>query len=142
MGATGSHGRKATLMSTGNYSHIQNLVEEFARCIVSQREAMQEGKLEEGNRFSNLASEAFKALTSVYGDDGREVLKTLLRHPDPEVQMATAVCLLRYCTQEALKKLRDIAESGTGHAAAVAPQAIKRWEEGDWHLDPAPADDN
>ena len=52
-----------------------------------------------------------------------------------------AAYLLRYCTDEALELLRNIAASDEGFASAVAPYTIKGWEEGDWHLDPGAEDE-
>jgi hypothetical protein len=46
-----------------------------------------------------------------------------------------AVYLLRYKTREALEVLRKEA-AGVGLVAFGAQQAIKRWEEGTWKLDP------
>ncbi len=121
---------------------LEELVREFAFSVVAQREAMAKGKPRRGNRFADRRAEAFDKLVSVYGDHGREALKTLLRHGDPETRGMAAVYLLRYCTDEALPVLEELVQKEKGLIALKGAEAIKRWEEGDWHLDPAPADDN
>lgn len=47
-----------------------------------------------------------------------------------------AAFLLRYRTTEALHVLREAAK-GSGLIAFEASEAIKRWEERTWELDPA-----
>lgn len=53
-----------------------------------------------------------------------------------DVRVKAAAYLLRHRTLEAQAVLREIA-SGEGLASFEASEALKRWEEGTWALDPA-----
>jgi hypothetical protein len=89
------------------------------------------------NKHATLFVAAFKDLRS-YGDRGRDELKALFKDPSPDVRTQAAAFLLRHCNAEATKVLRDVA-NGKGMVALSAEQALERWKEGTWSLDP---DDN
>jgi hypothetical protein len=79
-------------------------------------------------------SAAFDELVQ-HGDVGREALASLLSHENPDVRVAAAAFLLRYCHDRAEAVL--LAESrGKGLLAFKASQALERWKEGTWELDP------
>lgn len=111
------------------------LVEEFAREVASQTDAIWRGDAKTGNKHAKRYVRAFRKLRST-GDSGREALVPLLDHERPDVRVAAAAHLLRYCTTEAMAVLREAAQ-GNGQAAFEASEAIKRWQEGTWALDPA-----
>jgi len=66
---------------------------------------------------------------------GRDALATLITHPNMDVRTAAAAFLLRYRTPEA-KAILEEAAKGKGLVAFESSEALKRWEEGTWALDP------
>lgn len=110
------------------------LVQEFAREVVAQTDAVLRGDHRTGNKHAKRYIAAFRKLRAI-GDDGREALAVLLRHDRPDVRVMAAAYLLRFRTNEALAVLREAAH-GKGLIAFEAFQAVKRWEEGTWALDP------
>ncbi|WP_338080562.1 DUF2019 domain-containing protein [Corallococcus exiguus] len=60
---------------------------------------------------------------------------SLFTHPRVDVRVAAASFLLRYRTAEAKAVLDEVAQR-KGFFAFEAGQALKRWEEGTWALDP------
>jgi hypothetical protein len=70
------------------------------------------------------------------GDAGQDALAVLFRHPSMDVRTAAAAFLLRYRTTEAKAVLEEAAR-GKGLIPFEASEALKRWEEGTWALDPA-----
>ena len=57
-------------------------------------------------------------------------------HPNMDVRTTAAAFLLRYRTAEA-KAILEEASKGEGLVAFASSQALKRWDEGTWALDPA-----
>jgi len=53
-----------------------------------------------------------------------------------DVRVSAAAFLLRHRTEESKAVLEEAAR-GTGMVPFEAQQALKRWEEGTWALDPA-----
>jgi hypothetical protein len=53
-----------------------------------------------------------------------------------DVRVTAAACLLLHRTEEAKAALEEAAK-GKGLVPFEAQQALKRWEEGTWALDPA-----
>ena len=86
------------------------------------------------NKHAKGCVAAFKKLRAI-GDPGRDALAILLSHERPDVRVAAAAYLLRHRTEEALAVLEEAAQ-GKGLVAFEATQAIMRWHEGDWALDP------
>jgi hypothetical protein len=113
---------------------VQRLVTIFTSAVINQTEAIRNGKASTGNEHAKRYIAAFKKLREL-GDTGRDCLVPLLDHPRADVREMAAVYLLRYKTREALEVLRKEA-AGVGLVAFGAQQAIKRWEEGTWKLDP------
>lgn len=110
------------------------LVEQFAEEVAKQTDAIWKGDHRTGNKHAKRYIAVFRKIRAM-GDPGRDALAALLRHERPDVRVATAAYLLRHRTVDAMAVLREAAK-GTGMVAFEASQAIKRWEEGSWTLDP------
>src|SRR3954471_20082314 len=115
-------------------SKAADLVHQFAEAVVAQDECLERGDAKTGNKHARRQFATFKKLRAM-GDSGREALAVLLRDPRPNVRTLAAAFLLRYKTVEALAVLRE-ASRGRGMIAFESSEAIKRWEEGTWQLDP------
>ncbi|MCP3141946.1 DUF2019 domain-containing protein [Pyxidicoccus xibeiensis] len=114
---------------------IEELVEEFARNVAAQTDAIFRGDTSTGDEHAERYISAFKKLRSV-GDAGRDALAVLLEHPRMDVRVGAAACLLRHRTAES-KAVLEAAARGEGLAAFEAAQVLKNWENGTWALDPA-----
>ena len=110
------------------------LVAQFAEDVAKQTDAIWRGDHKTGNKHAKRYIVAFRTLRDM-GDVGREALCVLLTHDRPDVRVTAAAYLLRHRTADAREVLRDAAE-GSGLIAFEASQALKRWEEGTWALDP------
>lgn len=115
-------------------TELDRLVRDFAKGIVAQRNALARGDARAGNRAANKYIRAWKSIRAC-GDEGRDALAVLLQDQCPDIRAMAAACLLRYRTDEATRVLEEVG-TGTGLAAFGASEALRRWEEGDWHLDP------
>jgi hypothetical protein len=111
------------------------LVESFAHHTTAQTAAILRGDAKAGNKHAKQRISAFKKLCA-HGNAGRDALAVLLTHPDVDVRTMAAAYLLRYRTAEAIAVLEEAAR-GQGLIAFEAGEALKRWEEGTWALDPA-----
>ncbi|HEX8438006.1 DUF2019 domain-containing protein [Archangium sp.] len=101
----------------------------------AQTEAIWRGDAKTGNKHADRCLAAFDKLCA-HGDAGRDALTGLFAHPNMDVRTTAAAFLLRYRTPEA-KAILEEAAKGEGLVAFAASQALKRWEEGTWALDPA-----
>lgn len=119
----------------GRGNSAADLVQQFAETVIAQDECLERGDAATGNKHARRRIAAFRKLRAM-GDSGREALAALLWDPRPSVRTMAAAYLLRYKTAEALAVLRAAAK-GTGLIAFESEEAIKRWEEGTWQLDPA-----
>ena len=113
---------------------IDQYVERFANAVMAQNSAISVGNHRAGNIQAGRYAAMFNKLCE-YGDKGKDRLATLFDHSDVGVREMAAVFLLRHRTDEALSILREIAD-GEGLVAFGASEAIKRWEEGSWNLEP------
>ena len=113
---------------------IEKLVERFAHHAAAQTDAIFKGDAKTGNRHVKQVIMAFDKLCA-YGTAGRDALTALFTHPRMDVRVKAAAFLLRHRTEEAEAVLRAAA-NGEGLAAFAASEALKRWEEGTWALDP------
>lgn len=86
-----------------------------------------------GNRHAVRYGAAWDSLVDEHGDAGRDGLAVLLRHPSTDVRVMAAAHLLRHRTEEATRVLDEA--KAAGHFGAE--QALERWREGAWNLDPA-----
>ena len=110
------------------------LVEDFARHVMAQTEAFENNDARLANKNARRYQAVFDHLRA-HGDAGRDALATLFTHPRKDVRAKAAVFLLRHRTHEAKAVLEDIAR-GEGLLAFGASQALQRWEDGTWSLDP------
>ena len=117
---------------------LQRLVADFARHVQAQTEAIWRGDAKTGNKHADKCLAAFDKLRS-HGDTGRDALAVLFTHPRMDVRVSAAALLLRHRTAEAKAVLEEAAK-GKGLVPFEASQALKRWEEGTWALDPADDD--
>ena len=110
------------------------LVEEFADCVAAQSDAMAAGDARKGNAYAKRYVAAFKQLRE-RGDEGRDALAALLTHERADVRVMAAAFLLRHCGERARAVLETEAK-GKGLVAFGAAQALERWADGTWALDP------
>lgn len=113
---------------------VSKLVDQFAKGVQGQTDAIWQGDSETSNRMSKLYIDAFAELRDA-GEDGIVALAGLFMHSRPDVRCMAAAYLLRRRHGEAVRVLRELSE-GKGLVAFEASQALKRWEEGTWKLDP------
>ena len=113
---------------------LEGLVKKFADAVVAQSEAQKGGDWRTGNKHAKAYIAAFKALRA-HGDQGREALSSLLTHERVDVRTTAAAYLLRYCEDRA-RPVLETAAKGKGVDAFLAGQALERWEDGTWELDP------
>jgi hypothetical protein len=113
---------------------LEDLVEHFARHVQAETEAGWRGDARAANKHVKKYTDAFEKLRA-HGDAGRDALAVLLKHPRMDVRVPAAACLLRYRTLEAKAVLEEAAK-GEGMVPFEAQQALNRWEEGTWALDP------
>jgi hypothetical protein len=119
----------------GPVKQLEDLAEQFAHHTAEQTDAIFRGDARTGNRHAKQRIATFKKLRA-HGNAGRDALVMLLTHPRMDVRGMAAVYLLRYRTAEAKAVLLELSK-GEGLAAFEASEALKRWEEGTWALDPA-----
>jgi hypothetical protein len=113
---------------------IDRLVQQFAENVALQTDAIWRGNSSGGNRYAKRYIKAFAELRKL-GDRGRDALLPLFQYPRPDVRVAAAACLLRHREAEARAVLEEAAR-GKGLVAFEAEQALERWNEGTWNLDP------
>ena len=113
---------------------LEELVSQFAENVAAQTDAVWRGDARTGNKHARKYISAFDKLRE-HGDAGREALTALFNHPRMDVRVMAAAYLLRYRTKEATAVLADAARA-EGFVPFKAAQALKRWEEGTWALDP------
>lgn len=110
------------------------LVKQFAEDVRQQTDAIWRGDHKTGNKHAKRYIATFGKLCAI-GNAGRDALCVLLDHQRPDVRVMAAAFLLRYRTADALEVLREAA-TGSGLIGFEASQAILRWEEKTWGLDP------
>jgi hypothetical protein len=116
-------------------ANLEELVEAFAHHVQAQTQEIFKGDAKTGNKYAKKAFATFQKLRS-HGDAGRDALAVLFKHPSMDVRTAAATLLLRHRTAEARAILEEAAQ-GKGLIPFEASEALKRWEEGTWALDPA-----
>ncbi len=114
--------------------NLNELVKEFADCVAAQSDAIAKSDPNAGNRFARRYIAAFEKLRA-HGDLGRDALAGLLDDTRPEVRVMAAAYLLRHSGDRARAVLESEAK-GKGAVAFGAAQALQRWKEGTWALDP------
>ena len=112
---------------------LAKLVEEFRDNVAAQTAALSTGA--HGNKYARRYIRAFEK-PRARGDEGREALVPLMAEGNsPDVRSIAAGFLLRYRHDEARRVLTEIAR-GKGLIPFEAGEALKRWDEGVWQLDP------
>ncbi len=114
---------------------LEQLVAAFAAHVQAQTEQIVGGNVKLGNSHAKKAIALFLQLRS-QGDAGRDALAVLFTHPRMDVRVSAAALLLRHRTAEA-KAVLEAAAQGQGLVPFEASEALKRWEDGTWALDPA-----
>ncbi|WPB81952.1 DUF2019 domain-containing protein [Archangium violaceum] len=117
---------------------LEELVEAFAHHGAAQTDAIFRGDARTGNKHARMRYTTFDKLRA-RGDAGRDALAVLFKHPRMDVRAMAAAYLLRHRAEEARTVLLEISR-GEGFAAFMASEALKRWVEGVWSLDPAEVD--
>lgn len=115
-------------------TEIKSLVEQFADAVEAQNEAMSRGDADSGNQAAKQYAAAFAELRR-RGDAGREALASLFVDNRKAVRIMAAAYLLRFAGDRARAVLEREAQ-GPGLLSFGAAQALKRWNEGTWSLDP------
>ena len=113
---------------------LHDLVEGFATASIGQDEAIIAGSVRDSIKYGKATVRFLNQLLK-HGDTGRDALKLLLSHPHPSARVKAAACLLRYDTRSAMGVLEEAAQFD-GLVGFSAREAIARWQEGDWSLDP------
>jgi hypothetical protein len=113
---------------------LAKLVDQFALNVAAQTEAIFRGDAKTGNKHARAYGAAVDKLLA-HGNVGRDALAVLLNHERMDVRVMAAAHLLRYRTIEAKAVLEEAAK-GKGLVPFEAGEALKRWEEGTWALDP------
>jgi hypothetical protein len=113
---------------------LEKLVEQFARHVQAETAAGWRGDAQTANRHVDEYLAVFDELRT-HGNAGRDALAVLFEHPRMDVRVTAAVFLLRHRTAEAKAILQEAAK-GQGMVPFEAQQALQRWEEGTWALDP------
>jgi hypothetical protein len=113
---------------------LEELVKEFANCVVAQSQAIEKSDPNLGNKFAKRYIAAFEELRA-RGNEGREAVAALLDDRRADVRAMAAAYLLRHKTEQARAVLEAEAK-GKGFVALGAAQALQRWKDGVWALDP------
>ena len=116
-------------------TRVEKLIQQFADHVTAQTDAIRRGDPKTGNQHAKQYLRAIKALQDL-GDQGRDALVPLMYAGRDDVRAMAAAFLLRHRHEEARRVLEDLA-CGEGLVAFGAGEALKRWEEGTWQLDPA-----
>ena len=114
---------------------LSRLAAEFAKEVEAQTVAIWAGDAKIGNGHAKRYIRIWNKLRS-FGDAGRDALVPLMSDGNsPDVRSMAAAFLLRYRHEEARRVLTEIAR-GEGLIPFEAGEALKRWDEGVWALDP------
>lgn len=112
---------------------LGSIVEEFARNVAAQTDAIMRGDRTGGNKYAKRYIAAYKKLRD-HGEAGRDALAALLTHPRMDVRVYAAACLLSDRPEQARPVLEEAAK-GEGLIPFEASQALKHWNAGTWSLD-------
>jgi Domain of unknown function (DUF2019) len=113
---------------------LEKLVETCALHAAAQTDAIWKGDAKTGNKHATQVNKAFDKLCA-HGGAGRDALAALFTHPRMDVRVKAAAFLFRHRTEEAKAVLSEAAQE-EGLVSFAASEALKRWEEGTWALDP------
>ena len=113
---------------------VDELVVEFADCVAGQSTCIKQGDATMGNMYAKRYIAAFEKLRS-HGDAGRAALTVLFDDPRADVRVMAASYLLRHAEKAAIAVLKAESQK-PGLAGFGAEQALERWTDGTWRLDP------
>ncbi|NOK10856.1 DUF2019 domain-containing protein [Corallococcus exercitus] len=113
---------------------MEKLVDAFAQHAAAQNNAVRQGDAKTANKHAKKVNETFDKLCA-HGNAGRDALAALFTHPRTDVRVKAAVFLLRHRTDEAKAVLQEAAR-GQDLVSFSASEALKRWADGTWALDP------
>jgi hypothetical protein len=113
---------------------IKRLLDDFAESVAMQTVAIARGDSDAGNKFAARYIAAFTSLRAC-GDAGRDALSQLFTHSNADVRTTAAAFLLRHAPERA-RSILETEAVGVGIIAFEASEALTRWDEGDWELDP------
>jgi hypothetical protein len=113
---------------------LDKLARQFAEHVIAQNSAIRRGDARMGNRHAKGQLKCAHQLMRV-GEEGTKELASLFNHQDPGVREMAAVFLLKRRTGEALALLSELSKL-PGLVGFGAEQAIERWNEGTWDLEP------
>ncbi|MFP2898446.1 DUF2019 domain-containing protein [Corallococcus sp. 4LFB] len=113
---------------------MEKLVEAFAQHAAAQNDSIRQGDAKTGNKHAKKVNETFDKLCA-HGNAGRDALAALLTHPRMDVRVKAAAFLLRHRTDDAKAVLQEAAQ-GQDLVSFAASEALKRWADGTWALDP------
>ena len=117
------------------YDRINRLINIFEKNVIIQNDAIwKDADAKKGNKAAKKYIAAYREIREI-GDEAREEFSRLLDHENPDVRSSAAAFLLRYCTDRAMKVLKEVSKM-EGIVGFEASQAIQRWEDGEWELDP------
>jgi len=114
--------------------NIEALIQEFGDCVAAQSRCIEEGDAKTGNAYAERYAAAFDQLRK-YGNAGRNALAMLMDDGRADVRVMAAAFLLRHSEEKALSVLRREAQA-PGLVGFGAEQALERWKDGTWSLDP------
>lgn len=112
---------------------LESIVEEFARNVAAQTDAIMRGDRKGGNKDAKRYIAAYKKLRD-HGEAGRDALARLLTHSRMDVRVYAATCLLSDRPEQAKPVLEEAAK-GKGLIPFEASQVLKYLAEGTWSLD-------
>src|SRR5262245_54679467 len=105
----------------------------FRENVIAQTDAIwNQGR--SGNAYASKRTRAW-VKTREHGNAGRDAFAILMTDLRPDVRVMAAAYMLRYRHEEAMQVLRQAA-SRDSMVGFEAGEAIKRWNEQVWSLDP------
>ena len=107
----------------------EQLVELFTKISLEQYDALEEDETEKFNRLYDDMEEVKSEMKGRDGDQ-RRLLVPLLKHPNAQVRLKSAIATLALAPDEAMKALRRISDENDYPQAAYARGMIEGIEEG------------
>lgn len=114
-------------------SDITRLVDEFADSVIKHQEAILAGDGKATKKQGERTIRIWRKIKNL-GEEAKEQMTMLFKHPDQLVRVAAAGALLNYKHQEAMTVLKEEVKAG-GFAGFCAEQQIAGWEKGTWALE-------
>lgn len=112
---------------------INYLIDEFVHAAEEHYRATLAGNSKKTNAQAKRIHKIFQEIIK-FGHDGRMALLVQIHNENAAVAIMAATYSLKFSSEESLAILRRISQQ-PGWLGFGAEQAIKRWEEGNWHLE-------